>query len=214
MIRNVYSIIGYTQKSNNDKDQNIWRIYFLLNEIRYSDNTQACAVFMAPPSWPWRLGDEIRRFRLHNKKEVMWHSLRLTPQGARPANKKCLIIVSKTRQFRGCCGYWSVHFGITYTCTVYTTTYVRGFVVFYCALAITQGLLDGFVKLRIAHAPWMPGTFSPPPRVGDPGMHHGTAIVFFRAVWLTMWQLQSCPNATEPTLKNISKIYCCMSGHI
>ena len=25
-----------------------------------------------------------------------------------------------------------------------------------------------------AHAPWMPGTFSPPPRVSDPSMHHGT----------------------------------------
>ena len=27
-----------------------------------------------------------------------------------------------------------------------------------------------------AHAPGMPGTFSPSPQVGDPGMHHGTCV--------------------------------------
>ena len=31
-------------------------------------------------------------------------------------------------------------------------------------------------KLRVAHAPRMPGTFSPPPRVSDPDMHHGTCV--------------------------------------
>ena len=31
-----------------------------------------------------------------------------------------------------------------------------------------------YVKLRVAHAPGMPGTFSPPPRVSDPEMHHDT----------------------------------------
>ena len=36
--------------------------------------------------------------------------------------------------------------------------------------------LDRYVKLRIAHAPGMSGTFSPPPRVSDPGMHHGTCV--------------------------------------
>ena len=28
----------------------------------------------------------------------------------------------------------------------------------------------------VAHAPGMPGTFSPPPRVSDPDMHHGTCV--------------------------------------
>ena len=28
----------------------------------------------------------------------------------------------------------------------------------------------------VAHAPGMPGTFSPPPRISDPSMHHGTCI--------------------------------------
>ena len=29
---------------------------------------------------------------------------------------------------------------------------------------------------KIADAPGMPGTFSPPPRVSDPDMHHGTCV--------------------------------------
>ena len=38
------------------------------------------------------------------------------------------------------------------------------------------GLLARYVKLRFAHAPGMPGTFSPTPRVRDPDMHHGTCV--------------------------------------
>ena len=33
-----------------------------------------------------------------------------------------------------------------------------------------------YVKLRVAHAPGMLGMFSPPPRVRDPDMHHGTCV--------------------------------------
>ena len=43
-----------------------------------------------------------------------------------------------------------------------------------------DGPLTTYVKLRVMHAPGMPGTFSPPPRVSDPGMHHGTCVV---AIW-------------------------------
>ena len=43
-------------------------------------------------------------------------------------------------------------------------------------LAIANGPLTRYVKLSAAHAPGMLGTFSPPPRVGDPGMHHGTCV--------------------------------------
>ena len=39
-----------------------------------------------------------------------------------------------------------------------------------------NGPLARYVKLRVAHAPGMPGTFSSPPRVNDPGMHHGTCV--------------------------------------
>ena len=35
----------------------------------------------------------------------------------------------------------------------------------------SQGPLARYVKLRVAHAPGMPGTFSPPPRVSDSDMH-------------------------------------------
>ena len=37
-----------------------------------------------------------------------------------------------------------------------------------------HGPLTRHGTLRVAHAPGMPGTFSPPPHVSDPDMHHGT----------------------------------------
>ena len=39
-----------------------------------------------------------------------------------------------------------------------------------------HGPFARYIKLRVAHAPGMPGTFSPPPRVDNPDMHHGTCI--------------------------------------
>ena len=39
-----------------------------------------------------------------------------------------------------------------------------------------NGLLASLVKLRVPHAPGMPGTFPPIPRVSDPDMHHGTCV--------------------------------------
>ena len=39
-----------------------------------------------------------------------------------------------------------------------------------------NGPLDRYAKLRVAHAPGMPGTFSPPPPFSDPDMHHGTCV--------------------------------------
>ena len=36
--------------------------------------------------------------------------------------------------------------------------------------------LTRYVKLRVAHALGMPGPFSPPPRVSDRDMHHGTCV--------------------------------------
>ena len=41
---------------------------------------------------------------------------------------------------------------------------------------INHGPLARYIKLPVAHAPGMPGTFSPPPRVSDPDMHHGTCV--------------------------------------
>ena len=39
-----------------------------------------------------------------------------------------------------------------------------------------NGPLARYVKLQVAHAPGIPGTFSPPPQVSDPDMHHGTCV--------------------------------------
>ena len=39
-----------------------------------------------------------------------------------------------------------------------------------------HGPLTRYVKLRVAHAPGMPGTFSRPRWVSDPDMHHGTCV--------------------------------------
>ena len=39
-----------------------------------------------------------------------------------------------------------------------------------------NGPLARYVKLQVAHAPGMPGTFSPPAWVNDPDMHHGTCV--------------------------------------
>ena len=44
-------------------------------------------------------------------------------------------------------------------------------------------------KLQVAHAPGMPGTFSPPPRVSDPNMHHGTCVT--HVPWCTPGSLNS-----------------------
>ena len=44
--------------------------------------------------------------------------------------------------------------------------------VLYCL----YGPLARYIKLRVAHAPGMPGTFTPPPRFSDPDMHHGTCV--------------------------------------
>ena len=40
----------------------------------------------------------------------------------------------------------------------------------------SHGPLDRYVELRVAHAPGMLGTFSPPSGVSDPDMHYGTCV--------------------------------------
>ena len=44
------------------------------------------------------------------------------------------------------------------------------------SLTSIHGPLSRYEKLRVAHAPGMPGTFSPLPRISDPDMHHGTCV--------------------------------------
>ena len=43
-------------------------------------------------------------------------------------------------------------------------------------MMLLHGPLTRYVRLWVAHAPGMPGTFSRPPRVSDPDMHHGTCV--------------------------------------
>ena len=38
-------------------------------------------------------------------------------------------------------------------------------------------LLTKYAKLRVAHVPGMPGTFSPPQRVSDPDKYPGTSVM-------------------------------------
>ena len=45
-----------------------------------------------------------------------------------------------------------------------------------CPNGCYDGSLAWYVKLWAAHAPWMPGTFFPPPRVSNPDMHHGACV--------------------------------------
>ena len=52
-----------------------------------------------------------------------------------------------------------------------------------------NGPLARYVKLRVAYAPGMPGTFSPPPRFSDPNMHRGTCLT--HAPWCMPWSLTS-----------------------
>ena len=42
-----------------------------------------------------------------------------------------------------------------------------------CFCVLEDGPLVRYLKLRVAHAPVMLESFSPPPRVSDPDMHHG-----------------------------------------
>ena len=52
-----------------------------------------------------------------------------------------------------------------------------------------RGSLTRYVILLVAHAPGMPGTFSPPPRVRDLGMHHGTCVT--HVPWCMLGSLTS-----------------------
>ena len=52
-----------------------------------------------------------------------------------------------------------------------------------------NGPLARYVKLRVTHAPGMPGTFSSPPWVSDPDMHHGTCMT--HVPWCMLGSLAS-----------------------
>ena len=51
----------------------------------------------------------------------------------------------------------------------------------------TNGPLARYVTFRVAHSPGMLGTFSPPQRVSDPDMPHGTCVT--HEPWCMQWWL-------------------------
>ena len=55
------------------------------------------------------------------------------------------------------------------------------------AAVLKNGSLARYVKLLVAHAPALPGTFSPPPRVSDPDIHHGTCVTHLPQCMLDRW---------------------------
>ena len=59
---------------------------------------------------------------------------------------------------------------------------------FNCTLSL-HGLLTIYAKLWVAHPPWMPGTFSQPPRVSDPDMQYGTCAT--HVLWCMSGSLTS-----------------------
>ena len=88
----------------------------------------------------------------------------------------------------------------------------------------SNGPLARYVKLRVAHAPGMPGTFSchqlqRKPLVSDPGMHHGTCVT--HVPWcmsgsLTLIGLESVPGIPDAcATRNFTYLarspwnYCC-----
>ena len=60
----------------------------------------------------------------------------------------------------------------------YSPSYIRDVTVVRTMFlhACAHGPLARYLKLRVAQAPGMPGTFSPPPRVSDPDMYHVTCV--------------------------------------
>ena len=57
-------------------------------------------------------------------------------------------------------------------------------------LSDSHGPLARCVKLRVAHAQGMPGTFSLPPWISDPDIHHGTCVT--HVPWCMPGSLSSC----------------------
>ena len=67
--------------------------------------------------------------------------------------KWCVIVMFCITPVRIC------HIHLNYLSAVYSLHY--------------HGPLARYIKLRVPHAPGMPGTFYPPLRVSEPDMHHG-----------------------------------------
>ena len=58
----------------------------------------------------------------------------------------------------------------------YQSRYLQEIILRYQNNGCVHGPLTRYVKLRVAYAPGMPGTFSPALRASDPDMHHGMCV--------------------------------------
>ena len=65
------------------------------------------------------------------------------------------------------CSYTSLEYAFVELCLLWLC---------YAIPVRAYGPLARYVILRVAQASGMPGTFSLPPRVSDPDMHHGTCV--------------------------------------
>ena len=71
---------------------------------------------------------------------------------------------------------WPVH-GVSIRFIYQCSTRLLDWPGSHCMIIFSHGPLATYVKLRVAHVPGMPGTFSPPPQVSDSDMHHGTCMM-------------------------------------
>ena len=68
------------------------------------------------------------------------------------------------------------HFKLTFSTKHFVCMSIINTTQRFWAVKLLNGSLAKYEKLQVAHAAGMPGTFSPPPRVSDPDMHHGTCV--------------------------------------
>ena len=68
------------------------------------------------------------------------------------------------------------HPWLSFLLSVSPTTHLYCMYSWRSAMLIHNEPVARYVKLWVAHAPEIPGTFSTPPQVSDPDMHHGTCV--------------------------------------
>ena len=68
------------------------------------------------------------------------------------------------------------HFKLTFSTKHFVCMSIINTIQRFWAVKLLNGSLAKYEKLQVAHAAGMPGTFSPPPRVSDPDMLHGTCV--------------------------------------
>ena len=87
--------------------------------------------------------------------------------------------ITKTLLYPTICSfrYHLSYFPIAYSVSGLLSTLLDGFGLIHILSSIRKhGPPARYAKLRVVHAPGMPGPFFAPPWVRDPDMHHGTCV--------------------------------------